>query len=35
MRFGGVHLTNAESVAFEWLGDANQPNFKAVSQLFR
>jgi nicotinamidase-related amidase len=35
MRFGGVHVTNAESVAFEWLGDANQPNFKAVSQLFR
>ena len=35
MRQGGVHVTNSESVAFEWMGDANQPNFKPISQLFR
>lgn len=35
MRQGGVQITNSESVAFEWLGDANQPNFKQISQLFR
>ncbi len=35
MRQGGVHITNTESVAFEWLGDATQPHFKEVSQLFR
>lgn len=35
MRLGGVNITNSESVAFEWLGDASQPNFKQVSQLFR
>jgi nicotinamidase-related amidase len=35
MRFGGVHITNSESVAFEWLGDASNPKFKEVSQLFR
>jgi len=35
MRQGGVHVTNSESVAFEWMGDASQPNFKPISQLFR
>ena len=35
MRIGGVHITNSESVAFEWMGDASQPNFKQVSELFR
>lgn len=35
MREGGVHITNCESVAFEWMGDATQPNFKQVSLLFR
>lgn len=35
MRMGGVQVTNSESVAFEWMGDANHPNFKPVSQLFR
>ncbi|MES9944586.1 hydrolase [Candidatus Thiodiazotropha sp. CDECU1] len=35
MRSGGVHITNSESVAFEWMGDANNPKFKEVSQLFR
>jgi nicotinamidase-related amidase len=35
MRFGGVHISNSESVAFEWMGDANNPKFKEVSKLFR
>lgn len=35
MRQGGVQITNSESVAFEWLGDAAQPNFKQIAQLFR
>lgn len=35
MRQGGVHITNSESVAFEWLGDATRPDFKQISQLFR
>lgn len=35
MRQGGVQITNSESVVFEWMGDAGQPNFKQVSQLFR
>ncbi|MCU7915887.1 MAG: isochorismatase family protein [Candidatus Thiodiazotropha sp. (ex Gloverina cf. vestifex)] len=35
MRQGGVQVTNSESVVFEWMGDAGQPNFKQVSQLFR
>jgi nicotinamidase-related amidase len=35
MRHGGVQVSNSESVAFEWMGDASHPNFKPVSQLFR
>ncbi|MCU7852288.1 MAG: isochorismatase family protein [Candidatus Thiodiazotropha sp. (ex Monitilora ramsayi)] len=35
MRQGGVQITNSESVVFEWMGDAAQPNFKKVSALFR
>jgi nicotinamidase-related amidase len=35
MRRGNVHITNSESVAFEWMGDASNPKFKEVSQLFR
>ena len=35
MRQGGVQITNSESVAFEWMGDASQPHFKQISQLFR
>ena len=35
MRQGGGQVTNSESVAFEWMGDASQPNFKSISQLFR
>jgi nicotinamidase-related amidase len=29
----GAVLTTAEAVAFEWLGDAAHPQFKAVSRL--
>ncbi len=35
MRQGGIQITNSESVAFEWIGDASQPTFKPISQLFR
>ncbi|MEN8177524.1 MAG: hydrolase [Pseudomonadota bacterium] len=35
MRQGGVRMTNSESVAFEWLSDANHPHFSEISQLFR
>jgi hypothetical protein len=29
----GAIWTTAEAVAFEWVGDARHPNFKAVSKL--
>jgi nicotinamidase-related amidase len=35
MRQGGIKITNCESVAFEWLGDAGHPHFSEVSQLYR
>jgi nicotinamidase-related amidase len=35
MRQGDVRITNSESVAFEWLGDASHPHFSQISQLFR
>jgi len=35
MRQGGVQITNSESVAYEWFGDANNPNFKSIVQMFR
>ncbi len=35
MREGGVRITNSESVAFEWMGDATHPHFSEISQLFR
>ncbi|MCU7881667.1 MAG: isochorismatase family protein [Candidatus Thiodiazotropha sp. (ex Lucinoma aequizonata)] len=35
MQQEGVHITNSESVAFEWMGDASHSKFKEVSQLFR
>ena len=35
MRQGGIRITNMESVVFEWMGDANHPKFKEVSQLVR
>ena len=35
MRQGQVGITNSESVAFEWMGDAKHPHFSEISQLFR
>ena len=35
MRHGNVKITNSESVAFEWMGDANHPHFSEISQLYR
>lgn len=31
----GCIITNTESVLFEWLGNANQPAFKAISALIK
>ncbi len=31
----GIHVTNTESVAFEWLGDSNHEQFRPVWQLFK
>jgi nicotinamidase-related amidase len=33
LNHAGAVLTTAEAVAFEWMGDAAHPNFKAVSAL--
>ena len=35
MRQGGIIVTNAESVIFEWLTDAAHARFKAVSKLLK
>jgi len=35
MRQGGIVITNAESVVFEWLTDARHEQFKAVSALLK
>ena len=35
LRDAGCIITNTESVAFEWLGDANHEAFKAISKLIR
>ena len=35
MQQQGITLINYESVLFEWLKDANHPNFRAVSGLLR
>ena len=35
MRQGGIVITNAESVVFEWLADARHEQFKAVSALLK
>lgn len=35
MRHCGIHVTSAESVAFEWLGDSNHDRFRPVWQLFK
>jgi nicotinamidase-related amidase len=31
----GCIVTNTESVVFEWLGNANQDAFKAISKLMK
>jgi nicotinamidase-related amidase len=35
MRDHKVSISNSESVAFEWMGDATHPHFSEISQLFR
>ena len=35
IRQGGIVITNAESVVFEWLADARHEQFKAVSALLK
>jgi nicotinamidase-related amidase len=35
MRHSGIHVTNTESVAFEWLGDSANPRFREVSRMFK
>ena len=35
MRHCGIHVTNTESVAFEWMGDSTHEHFKVVSGLFK
>ena len=35
MRDAGCIITNTESVVFEWLGNAQHPAFKVISQLVR
>jgi len=35
MRQSGIHVSNAESVAFEWVSDSTHPHFREVSRLFK
>lgn len=35
MRHCGIHVTNTESIAFEWVGDSTHEKFKQVSRLFK
>jgi nicotinamidase-related amidase len=35
MRHSGIHVTNTESVAFEWLGDSQNPRFREISGMFK
>jgi nicotinamidase-related amidase len=35
MRHGGIQITNAESVGFEWLGDSTHERFREVWSLFK
>ncbi|WP_058554389.1 isochorismatase family protein [Thiohalocapsa sp. ML1] len=35
MRYSGIHVTNTESVAFEWLSDSSNARFREVSRMFR
>jgi nicotinamidase-related amidase len=35
MRHSGIHVSNTESVAFEWVGDSANAHFLEVSRMFR
>jgi hypothetical protein len=35
MRHSGIHVSNTESVAFEWVGDSANARFREVSRMFR
>ncbi|CAN0458334.1 unnamed protein product, partial [Phaeothamnion confervicola] len=35
LRQAAVQVVSAESVVFEWLGDASHPHFKAIQTLLR
>ncbi len=35
MRHGGIQITSAESVGFEWLGDSTHERFREVWSLFK
>ncbi len=35
MRHCGIHVSNSESVAFEWVGDSSHEKFRQISQLFK
>ncbi|MEM7206525.1 MAG: isochorismatase family protein [Pseudomonadota bacterium] len=35
MMSAGVHVSNVESIVFEWLGDASHPRFRDVSALIK
>ncbi|MCG6942434.1 MAG: isochorismatase family protein [Thiohalocapsa sp.] len=35
MRHSGIHVTNTESAAFEWLGDSTNAKFREVSRMFK
>ncbi len=35
MRHAGIHVSNTESIAFEWIGDSSNASFREVSRLFK
>jgi nicotinamidase-related amidase len=35
MRHSGIHVTNTESVAFEWVGDSSHERFREISRMFK
>lgn len=35
MRHSGIQVTNTESIVFEWVGDSQHEQFRAVSKLFK
>jgi nicotinamidase-related amidase len=35
MRHAGIHVTNTESIAFEWIGDSSNDCFQDVWRLFK